>query len=257
MLPFLEVTLTLLAVMICLGASGAPAGAEQAVRFPAHDEEAVSLEGLVHVPPGEGPHAGLVIAHPHPHYGGSMSVPVVRALQQALAEAGYATLRFNLRGVGTSGGSFDEGRGEVRDCRGALAFLRAQERVDPARVGLVGYSFGAWVGLQACAEDGKVASCACLAFPAQEDEDPERHPYVGRIAFPTAFITGDADTISSLSAIRRIIEAHDAGARCSVQALEGVDHFFFSGDDLPRACRAVTQFLRDKLPPQTSSGPAE
>lgn len=254
MLPFLEVTLTLLAVVICLVASG-PINAEEAVRFPAHDEEAVSLEGLLHVPPGEGPRAGLVIAHPHPKYGGSMSVPVVRAVQQALADAGYATLRFNLRGVGSSGGSFDEGRGEVRDCRGALAFLRAQERVDPARVGLVGYSFGAWVGLQASVEDGKVATCVCLAFPAQEDEEPERHPYVGRITFPTAFITGDADNISSLNVIRRIIEAHDAGARCTVQVLEGVDHFFFSGDQLPRACHAVTQFLRDNLPPHAPDTP--
>lgn len=257
MLPMIEVTVALLAVMICLGASGIPAGAEQAVRFPAHDEEEVSLEGLLHIPPGEGRCAGVVIVHPHPKYGGSMSVPVVRAVQQALAEAGHATLRFNLRGVGASGGSFDDGRGEVGDCRGALAYLRAQERVDSARVGLVGYSFGAWVGLQACVQDGKVAACVGLAFPAGEDEAAEGHAYFGKIKFPTLLISGDADDISSLSALRRIIEAHGAGAHCSVQALEGVDHFFFSGDHLPRACRAVTEFLRDRLRPPGPGRPAD
>ena len=45
-----------------------------------------------------------VFAHPHPLHGGTLHNKVVYRAAQALTRAGYATLRFNFRGVGLSEG---------------------------------------------------------------------------------------------------------------------------------------------------------
>ena len=99
-----------------------------------------SLEGALTLP--DRCPAGVVLCHPHPRYGGDVDSPVVVAAAEAGAGQGLATLRFNFRGVGDSGGAWDEGRGEQDDVRAALALL--QQRLQPiARLALAGYSFGA------------------------------------------------------------------------------------------------------------------
>ncbi|MBL8260687.1 MAG: alpha/beta hydrolase [Candidatus Competibacteraceae bacterium] len=86
----------------------------------------------------------VVIAHPHPLYGGDLDNPVVAALAAAYQGRGYSTLRFNFRGVGASEGHHGDGRGEREDLRAAAAYLAGIGR--PATE-LAGYSFGAWVVL--------------------------------------------------------------------------------------------------------------
>src|SRR5438552_7851403 len=88
------------------------------VHFAAAD--GVRLEGRLTVASHE---RGVVLCHPHPLYGGSMLSPVVLAAEQAFREAGWTTLAFNFRGVGGSGGAFDEGRAEQGDVAGALDSL--------------------------------------------------------------------------------------------------------------------------------------
>ena len=56
-----------------------------------------------------------VICHPHSLHGGSMDNKVVTMLERTLRDAGAATIRFNFRGVGASGGAFDDGNGEGDD----------------------------------------------------------------------------------------------------------------------------------------------
>src|SRR6516225_6660796 len=84
---------------------------------------ALTLEGRAVLPPGA-PRAAI-ICHPHPQYGGDMDNSVVTAATQALAERGFATLRFNFRGVGESEGSYAGGRGEIDDARGGGLASRA------------------------------------------------------------------------------------------------------------------------------------
>jgi len=226
---------------------GDDAPGECPVTFHPRGDESITLEGLLQIPDGEGPHAGVVICHPDPRYGGSMGVTVVDRLRKGLAKAGLATLRFNFRGIGGSTGEFDEGIGEVHDCLGALDLLRARLGVGPKRVALVGYSWGSWTGLRACVRDGKVPACACLSFPVPEGEDITGHTYFRDIRFPTLFVTGTADTISSLGTIRSIIQANGAEKRCRVVPLEGADHFFWSPDDLTAAVGKIVPFITASL----------
>ena len=90
----------------------------------------------------------VVLAHPHPLYGGDRFHPVVSALFEHLPTLGYHTLRFDFRGVNASEGRYDDGDGERLDVAAAvdfLSYLVDAERDDEIWVG--GYSFGAAVGL--------------------------------------------------------------------------------------------------------------
>jgi len=88
----------------------------------------------------------IVIAHPHPLYGGTLSNKVVQTLARAAVQAGWTAIRFNFRGVGRSAGHHDEGRGELEDM---LAVVAAQAPTGP--LCLAGFSFGAFVTSHAVA----------------------------------------------------------------------------------------------------------
>ena len=72
---------------------------------------------------------------------------------------GYAALRFDFRCCGESEGA----RGQVRcfdqvaDAKNALTFLAQRDEVDPARIGVIGHSFGAAVAVYAAGVDGRFA----------------------------------------------------------------------------------------------------
>src|SRR5262245_30815594 len=90
------------------------------------------LEALLAVP--DTPSAGVVICHPHPLYGGDMDNPVVVRMQEVCASLGLATLRFNFRGVGGSGGTHANGVGEQDDARAALD--RKSTRLNSSHLGI-------------------------------------------------------------------------------------------------------------------------
>lgn len=77
-----------------------------------------------------------------------------------LSALGYVTLRFDMRGCGDSEG--DRGRliclDQVEDTRNAAAWLAARPEVDPARVALLGSSFGAAISLYAAGIDNRIAA---------------------------------------------------------------------------------------------------
>ena len=105
----------------------------------------LSLEGVLALPGGTGPFPAVIVCHPHSLYGGSMSNSVVVAICQALARQSIAALRFNFRGVGRSGGNYGGGIDEQEDVRAALALVPSTSEIDPKKIGLAGYSFGAGV----------------------------------------------------------------------------------------------------------------
>src|SRR5205809_2515496 len=89
------------------------------------------LEALLDEPAGSAPRAAVVLAHPHPQYGGTMHTKAVYQAAKALARIGCAVLRFNFRGAGTSQGAFDDGRGEMDDFRAALDFMHGRHQAVP------------------------------------------------------------------------------------------------------------------------------
>jgi len=91
-------------------------------------------------------------------------------LAEALAEEGVASLRYDERGVGHSGGTFaDAGLSDLlSDARSALDYLSTREDVDPARIGILGHSEGAILAaMLAGADSPRVGAIALLGAPAE------------------------------------------------------------------------------------------
>ena len=108
--------------------------------------EAGPLECKLDLPPEGTPRGIALIAHPHPLYGGTMDNKVVQTLARAFIALGYVSVRMNFRGVGASGGTHDEGRGETDDMAQLHAHMRVQYPGLP--VALSGFSFGTFVQAQ-------------------------------------------------------------------------------------------------------------
>jgi uncharacterized protein len=181
-----------------------------------------ALEGALAL--STGAELGVVVCHPHPRYGGDMDNPVVVAAAAACAGRGLATLRFNFRGVGASGGAWDEGLGEREDVRAALAYLRAQLAA-PARTALAGYSFGALMAAGVAVAGEPLAGLALIAPPLAAAGLPAGLATVGG---PMLLVAGSDDghcPRESLASLATTLPG------ATVTLIDGSDHFFFSGLD--------------------------
>src|ERR1044071_8707455 len=93
------------------------------------------IEARLELPDDEtAPSVFGVACHPHSLKGGTMDNKVTHTLARAMVECGAPAFRFNFRGVGASGGTFDFGRGEVDDLAAVVAegrrrFPAAQPRL--------------------------------------------------------------------------------------------------------------------------------
>jgi uncharacterized protein len=142
-------------------------------------QSASTLEGIMEE---RDENAGVVICHPHPLYGGDMNNNVVAAMAEGFSAVGFTTLRFNFRGVGSSGGTYDEGNGEVADVLAAYEFLKGSLQ-DGSYILLAGYSFGAWICSKAATKlhglDGLFLVSYPFAFyPPDELKDFRKRIYL-------------------------------------------------------------------------------
>ena len=82
-----------------------------------------------------------------------------------LAAAGFATLAFDHRGFGESGGrrQHEDSQGKLADLRAAVSALAAQAEADSARIGLVGICLGGGYAIRAAAQDPRVRAVAGIA----------------------------------------------------------------------------------------------
>ncbi len=179
--------------------------------------EAVELEAKLEEPEGT-PKGAAVLCHPHPAYGGTMDNRIVARAARAAAGAGFAALRFNFRGAGGSTGTFDGGIGEKADATAAIRWLEA--RYPAAPLVMAGYSFGAWVGLQAAFGEPRVAGMIGLGLPLNlYDLD-----FLARYARPALYIVGTEDEFCSPENLDRF--ERKLGTSSSVRRIPGADHFF-------------------------------
>jgi alpha/beta superfamily hydrolase len=178
----------------------------------------LTLEGLIASPGANAPVA--VVCHPHPMYGGSMHNNVVEAMLAALWKQGYATLRFNFRGVGNSEGEHDGGPGEVDDAVAAMTFMLAQPGMRKAGAVMAGYSFGAMVAMSAGYERAEIARIVAVAIPIEMAD--VRIPDGG--SKPVLLVSGDCDSYSPVAGLQTLKAKIGDSARLEIVA--GADHFF-------------------------------
>lgn len=92
-------------------------------------------------------------------------IPIFGQLAQALAEAGFAVLRYDKRGVGQSGGRVESATlGDYADdVRAAVRTLADRKDIDRRRIALVGHSEGGSLSLITASKEKRVAAVALLA----------------------------------------------------------------------------------------------
>jgi len=185
------------------------------------------LEACLTLPADREPTVAVVVCHPHPRGGGTMSNKVVVYLARALRAHGAATLRFNFRGVGTSAGRFSGGSGEVADAEAAIEALA--QRFPELPLLVVGVSFGAYAGLRAAATDSRVRRLIAVAPPVAFREDGPGHGgydfgFLENERRPVMVVQGGADQVVDPEAVRGL----RARMQCPPEWLwvDGADHFF-------------------------------
>ena len=167
---------------------------------------------------------------------------VFRAAKAALL-VGLPTLRFNFRGAGKSVGSFAGGTGEQEDVRAALDYLSAQFPGLP--VCLMGFSFGAWVGLAVGATDARVSTLVGLGMPV----DTHNFDFLRRVQKPKLIIQGTRDQFGSGTQVTDLYDSLLEPKQ--IHWVQGADHFF--AGKLDEVQDVLQGFLAKQTghPPQT------
>ena len=149
-----------------------------------------------------------------------MNNSVVAGVAAELSRRGFGVLRFNFRGVGFSEGDFGWGDGECQDANAAADFISLREEIDPSRVGIAGYSFGAAVAIQAAMDSATVQAVASIACPA-----PQLRALSGlEILQPKLLLQGDNDHDFPIDQFRFL--ARRFSDPCESAVIGGGDHFF-------------------------------
>ena len=92
-------------------------------------------------------------------------IPIFGQLAHTLAEAGFAVLRYDKRGVGQSGGRPESATlGDYADdVRAAVRMMADRKDIDRKRIALVGHSEGGSLALITASKEKRVAAVALLA----------------------------------------------------------------------------------------------
>lgn len=136
----------------------------------------------------------------------------------ALTRMGFATLRYDKRGAGASEGDFDRATtaDHARDLARAVVWLRDQDGIDPARIGLLGHSEGGHISADVAAADPRIAFCVAMTPTGA----PEELSFETELFRAARTVGGrpvrEADTIRGLRAVARI--ARDAASEAEAEA---------------------------------------
>ena len=182
----------------------------------------------------EAPHGTAVIAHPHPQFGGTMTNKVVQTIARACVQCGWRAVRFNFRGVGASGGHYDEGRGEVDDM---LAVVAQTAPADQPLL-LAGFSFGGFIAARAIDTlhpQRAIAGAVLVGTAASRFDVP---PVPAELHPQTLVVHGEQDDTVPLASVMD-------GARpqsLPVTVVPGGEHFFHG--QLPLLKSLVVRHVR-------------
>ena len=224
------------------------------------------IEAVFRCPTGEkaNPKTCCLLTHPWAILGGDLNNNVPVELSYALSQYGFATCRFNFRGVGRSKGCCTwRGHGERDDLKAVVDWLCDEQGI--TRVVLVGYSYGSMIS-NSCAD----LRPEIMAFVSISTPFP---CYWGLSLFncaqmlnlahstdkPKLFLCGNQDQFISTGQYRRYvrsfpvpIESQNSNDGLSsgqqspmvVYLLEDVDHFW-NGQEMA-ACGLILKFFKNR-----------
>ncbi len=228
------------------GAAGRGAQAESCseVRY---DSNGAPVSAYLCLPSGAGPWPAVVVLHGAE---GPAINPGYRLIAQGLAEAGFAALQVDYFSQTPGGGTFGippesdyekDASVWLREIGDAVSYLQARPEIDPQRIGLNGYSLGAFMALDAAMLDPRAK--AVVEFYGGVVPGLARN--LGQMP-PVLILHGDADSIVPVNyahALQDLLSAH--GRPYEIQIYAGAQHGFnfFPGADAQDAYARMGAFL--------------
>lgn len=182
------------------------------------------------MPAGPGPHPAIVGLHPaddasRDHY-------LFRHLARVLPPRGIAVARFDRRGYDVP---FED---QIADTLDVLADLRRRPEIDPARIGLWGFSQGAWIAPMVASR----TDVAFLVLIASVGVTPSAQMLYGTAKHVRAAGFGE-DAGERVIAARRVVDGHRRGRGSLADAQRAIDEIrdepFFDLAYLPRDAREL------------------
>lgn len=268
----------------------AQVGPTRMVPFRAAD--GLAMEGVLTLPPGGATKRLPAVVMPH---GGPGTHDRIGFdwLAQAFASRGYAVFQPNFRGSTGYGAAFEQaghgewGRKMQSDLSDGLAELVKQGIVDPARVAIVGASYGGYAalagvtlqtGLYRCAVAiagiGDLQRMVSSEIAASDDPVLERAlkleigsgrdlkavspiRFVDRVTVPVMLIHGKDDTVVDYAQSRDMASAlRGAGKTVELVTLPGEDHWLSKGATRMAMLGAAVNFVLRHNPPDGAAAPA-
>jgi alpha/beta superfamily hydrolase len=185
-----------------------------------------------------------MILHPHTQGGGTMNDRIVQRLYKTFVDRGFATLRFNFRGVGRSQGSFDNGIGELSDAASALDWVQTIHP-EAQTTWVAGVSFGALIGMQLLMRRPEIRGFISIAPPANMYD----FSFLAPCPASGIFIQGTADTVVQPNSVVKLVEKLRTQKHITIhhEEIPRANHFF--ENEIEELMGSVDNYLDFRLDP--------
>jgi uncharacterized protein len=186
-----------------------------------NDSVSPPVRGFLHEPATSNSN-GVILTH---GAGGNAQAPLLRALAETFADAGYTVLRCNLpyRQVRSFG---PPGPGDAaRDRAGLKNAVEEMRKQVQGRVFLAGHSYGGRQSSMLCAEEpGLVAGLLLLSYPLHPPRKPEqqRTQHLPDLHTRTLFVQGTRDPFASIPELQQALKM--IPAKTKLLPVEGAGH---------------------------------
>jgi dipeptidyl aminopeptidase/acylaminoacyl peptidase len=257
---------------------GVPLASVKSIDYPAQD--GTRIPAYITFPPGKDSAKGLP-AIVMPHGGpGARDVGGFNWLAQFFAHQGYVVLQPNFRGSTGYGDAWFEHNGfqswkiAIGDVLDAGRWLVTEGVADPAKLAIVGWSYGGYAALQSAIVDPKVFKAVIAIAPVTDlkalkderrnwsDHDivermigdgphvREGSPLqnVSRLEVPVLLFHGTFDrNVSYLQSKDMAAACSAAHARCELVTFDGLDHQLDDSSARTQLLRKSDDFLKQSL----------
>ena len=199
------------------------------------------LEGRYAPPKSDNAPIALIL-HPHPKAGGHMNNPVAVQLYHLFMKRGFATLRFNFRGVGKSQGEFDSGIGELADAASALDWLQTTNPT-ASQCWVAGYQFGAWIGMQLLMRRPETDGFVSVSPPTNVYD----FSFLAPCPASGLILHGSGDQVASPSEVERVVAKlrTQKGISIAYELVDGANHYW--SNHLPAVEDKVGHYLDQRM----------